>query len=73
MLETLQLLFYVRHINAGDFKTLETIITAHDVFETVGSFLKEYKISWGKGLRCLHRWCPSYAMMSIWISMCGTE
>lgn len=43
-----QLLVYVRHINDGDFKTLETIITAHDIFEIVGSFLKEYKISWGK-------------------------
>lgn len=27
----------------------------------------------GKGLRCLHSRCPRYAMISIWISMCGTE
>nr|XP_008103991.1 PREDICTED: SCAN domain-containing protein 3 isoform X1 [Anolis carolinensis]XP_008103992.1 PREDICTED: SCAN domain-containing protein 3 isoform X1 [Anolis carolinensis]XP_008103993.1 PREDICTED: SCAN domain-containing protein 3 isoform X1 [Anolis carolinensis]XP_008103994.1 PREDICTED: SCAN domain-containing protein 3 isoform X1 [Anolis carolinensis]XP_008103995.1 PREDICTED: SCAN domain-containing protein 3 isoform X1 [Anolis carolinensis]XP_008103997.1 PREDICTED: SCAN domain-containing protei len=50
-----QLLVYVRYINDDDFKDeflfykpLETTTTAHDVFDTVGSFLKEHKISWEK-------------------------
>nr|XP_056706361.1 zinc finger BED domain-containing protein 5-like [Euleptes europaea] len=50
-----QLLVYVRYINDGDFKDeflfckpLETTTTARDVFDTVGSFLKEHKISWEK-------------------------
>nr|KAF6453013.1 hypothetical protein HJG59_008284 [Molossus molossus] len=50
-----QLLVYMRYINDGDFKgefllckSLETTTTARDVFDTVGSFLKEHKISWGK-------------------------
>ncbi|XP_048351811.1 protein ZBED8-like [Sphaerodactylus townsendi] len=50
-----QLLVYVRYINDGDFKDeflfckpLETTTTAHDVFDRVGSFLKEHKISWEK-------------------------
>ncbi|KAK1336735.1 LOW QUALITY PROTEIN: hypothetical protein QTO34_002770 [Cnephaeus nilssonii] len=49
-----QLLVYMRYINDGDFKDefifckpLETT-TAHDVFDTVDSFLKEHKISWEK-------------------------
>ncbi|XP_054573034.1 LOW QUALITY PROTEIN: zinc finger BED domain-containing protein 5-like, partial [Eptesicus fuscus] len=49
-----QLLVYVRYINDDVFKDeflfckpLETT-TAHDVFDTVGSFLKEHKISWEK-------------------------
>ncbi|KAL1768625.1 zinc finger protein BED domain-containing protein 5-like [Sigmodon hispidus] len=48
-----QLLVYVRYINDGGFKDeflfcrpLETSSTALDVFDTVGSFLKEHKISW---------------------------
>nr|XP_021512928.1 protein ZBED8-like [Meriones unguiculatus] len=48
-----QLLVYVRYINDGDFKDeflfckpLETTTTAHDVFDAVGSFLQEQKISW---------------------------
>ncbi|XP_034288737.2 protein FAM200B [Pantherophis guttatus] len=48
-----QLLVYVRYINDGKFKDeflfckpLETTTTARDVFDTVGSFLKEHKISW---------------------------
>ncbi|XP_075833987.1 protein FAM200C-like isoform X1 [Microtus pennsylvanicus] len=48
-----QLLVYVRYINDGDFKDeflfckpLETTATAHDVFDRVGSFLKEHKLSW---------------------------
>nr|KAF6360181.1 hypothetical protein mMyoMyo1_011133 [Myotis myotis] len=48
-----QLLDYVRYINDGDFKDeflfckpLEMTTTVHDVFDTVGSFLKEHKISW---------------------------
>ncbi|XP_034277935.1 zinc finger BED domain-containing protein 5-like isoform X1 [Pantherophis guttatus] len=50
-----QLLVYVRYINDGNFKDeflfckpLETTATGHDVFDTVGSFLKEHKISWEK-------------------------
>ncbi|XP_070275267.1 SCAN domain-containing protein 3-like [Myotis yumanensis] len=50
-----QLLVYVRYINDGDFKEeflfckpLETTTTARDVFDTVGSLLKENKISWEK-------------------------
>ncbi|XP_048344945.1 protein ZBED8-like isoform X2 [Sphaerodactylus townsendi] len=50
-----QLLVYVRYINDGDFKDeflfckpLEMTTTAHGVFDTVGSFLKEHKISWEK-------------------------
>ncbi|KAM5223135.1 zinc finger BED domain-containing protein 5-like isoform 2-T2 [Hipposideros larvatus] len=50
-----QLLVYVRYINDGSFKgeflfckSLETTTTARDVFDTVGSFLKEHKISWEK-------------------------
>ncbi|KAM5251205.1 zinc finger BED domain-containing protein 5-like [Hipposideros larvatus] len=50
-----QLLVYVRYINDGNFKEdflfckpLETTTTARDVFDTVGSFLKENKISWEK-------------------------
>ncbi|XP_070599912.1 protein FAM200C-like [Erythrolamprus reginae] len=50
-----QLLVYVRYIADGDFKDefllckpLETTTTAHDVFDTVGSFLKQHNISWGK-------------------------
>ncbi|XP_070257217.1 protein FAM200C-like isoform X1 [Myotis yumanensis] len=50
-----QLLVYVRYINDGDFKDeflfckpLKTTATALDVFDTVGSFLKEHKISWEK-------------------------
>ncbi|XP_015685817.1 protein ZBED8-like, partial [Protobothrops mucrosquamatus] len=50
-----QLLVYVRYINDGDFKDeflfckpLETTTTARDVFDIVGSFLKEHKISWEK-------------------------
>ncbi|KAM5219559.1 zinc finger BED domain-containing protein 5-like [Hipposideros larvatus] len=50
-----QLLVYMRYINDGDFKDeflyckpLETTTTARDVFDTVGSFLKEHKISWEK-------------------------
>ncbi|XP_007648258.1 zinc finger BED domain-containing protein 5 [Cricetulus griseus] len=48
-----QLLMYVRYINDGDFKDeflfckpLNTAATARDVFERVGSFLKEHKLSW---------------------------
>ncbi|XP_052611518.1 protein ZBED8-like isoform X1 [Peromyscus californicus insignis] len=48
-----QLLVYVRYINDGDFKDeflfckpLETTATAQDVFDKVGSFLKEHKLSW---------------------------
>lgn len=47
-----QLLVYVRNINDGDFKDeflfckpLETIATACEVFDTVGTFLKEQKMS----------------------------
>lgn len=54
-LQTVQLLVYVRYINDGDFKDeflfckpLEMTTTARDVFDTVGSFLKEHKISWEK-------------------------
>ena len=50
-----QLLVYARYINEGDFKDeflfckpLETTTTARDVFDTVGSFLKDHKISWEK-------------------------
>ncbi|XP_039180852.1 zinc finger BED domain-containing protein 5-like isoform X2 [Crotalus tigris] len=50
-----QLLVYVRYINDGEFKDeflfckpLETSTTARDVFDTVGSFLKEHNISWEK-------------------------
>ncbi|XP_040275778.1 protein ZBED8-like [Bufo bufo] len=50
-----QLLVFVRYINDGDFKDeflfckpLETTTTAHDVFDKVGSFLKEHQISWEK-------------------------
>ncbi|XP_039175589.1 SCAN domain-containing protein 3-like [Crotalus tigris] len=50
-----QLLVYVRYIYDGDFKDeflfckpLETTTTACDVFDKVGSFLKEHNISWGK-------------------------
>ncbi|XP_023238257.1 zinc finger BED domain-containing protein 5-like [Centruroides sculpturatus] len=49
------LLVYARYINDGDFKDaflfcklLEMTTIAHDVFDTVGSFLKEHKISWEK-------------------------
>ncbi|XP_040275585.1 protein ZBED8-like [Bufo bufo] len=50
-----QLLVFVRYINDGDFKDeflfckpLETTTTARDVFDKVGSFLKEHQISWEK-------------------------
>lgn len=50
-----QLLVYVRYIIDGDFKDeflfckpLATTTSAHDVFNTVGSFLKEHQISWQK-------------------------
>ncbi|XP_070270292.1 LOW QUALITY PROTEIN: protein FAM200C [Myotis yumanensis] len=50
-----QLLVYVRYINDGNFKDeflfckpLEMTTTARDVFDTVGSFLKEHQISWEK-------------------------
>ncbi|KAK1339624.1 hypothetical protein QTO34_018178 [Cnephaeus nilssonii] len=50
-----QLLVYVKYINDGNFrdeflfcKPLETTTTARDVSDTVGSFLKEHKISWEK-------------------------
>lgn len=50
-----QLLVYMRYSNDGDFKDeflsckpLEMTTTACDVFDTVGSFLKEHKISWEK-------------------------
>lgn len=45
----------MRYINDGDFKDeflfckpLETTTTARDVFDKIGSFLKEHKISWEK-------------------------
>ena len=48
-----QLLVYVRYINEGEFKDeflfckpLETTTTAHDVFDTVGSFLQNHDIPW---------------------------
>ncbi|XP_032742843.1 protein ZBED8-like [Rattus rattus] len=48
-----QLLVYVRYIKDGDFKDeflfckpLERTTTALDVFEAVGSFLRQHKISW---------------------------
>uniref|UniRef100_A0A8C5PY01 Uncharacterized protein n=1 Tax=Leptobrachium leishanense TaxID=445787 RepID=A0A8C5PY01_9ANUR len=50
-----QLLVFVRYINDSDFKDeflfcnpLETTTTAHDVFDKVGSFLKDHQISWEK-------------------------
>nr|KAF6360079.1 hypothetical protein mMyoMyo1_011037 [Myotis myotis] len=49
-----QLLVYLRYINDGDFKDEFLfckplgMTTARDVFDTVGSFLKEHKISWEK-------------------------
>lgn len=53
--QTVQLLVYVRFVNDGDikdeflfYKPLETTTTAHDVFDAVGSFLKEWKTSWEK-------------------------
>ena len=49
-----QLLVYVRYIYEGDFKAefffckpLETTTTAHDVFDTVGSFLQYHDIPLG--------------------------
>lgn len=55
MLQTPQLLVYVMYINNGNFKDeflicklLETTITICGIFDTVGSFLKEHEISWGK-------------------------
>lgn len=56
-----QLLVYVRYINDGDFKDeflfckpLDATATACDVFDTVGSFLKEHMISWERFLVFAH-------------------
>lgn len=71
-----QLLVYVRCINDGDSKVelLQTSWNSNYCMWYIwhGSFLKEHKIC-GKGLWYLHRWCSSYASLSIWMSTLGTD